>query len=299
MIDKKTTRIGFMGLGIMGLPMAENILQDGWNLTVYNRSRERTAILAELGAKVAATPRELAEGADVVVCMVTGPEAVYALLTGEDGCARGLAEGAAFVNMSTVSPAYAREIASGLEPLGVRYVDAPVSGSRKPAEEGKLVVLAGGPDETLAELEPLFLAMGRKVVRCGGVGRGSMAKMAVNMLLGSMIGALGETLAFARRGGLEDDVLFDVLNAGPMACPLFGLKEDMLRTGFYPAQFPLRHMAKDLKFAVDTAYETGAAVPGAASMLQLYRSAAARGLGDMDFAAVAQLLGELGGDDQR
>lgn len=298
MMDKKTTRIGFMGLGIMGLPMAENILQAGWELTVYNRSRERTAILAELGARVAATPRELAEHADVVVCMVTGPEAVYALLTGEDGCAHGLREGTVFVNMSTVSPAYAREIASGLEPLGVEYVDAPVSGSKKPAMEGSLVILAGGPDDTVAALEPLFLAMGRQVVRCGGVGRGSMAKMAVNMLLGAMMASLGETLAFGRRGGLDDDVLFEIINSGPLACGLFGLKEEMLRSGYYPAQFPLRHMAKDLKFALDTAYETGAAVPAAASMQQLYRSAAARGLGDMDFAAVAQLLGELGGDDR-
>ncbi len=292
----KDKRIGFMGLGIMGRAMAENVLQKGWRLTVYNRSRERTSILSELGAAVASSPRELAEASDVVLCMVTGPEAVYALLTGGDGCARGLEAGDVFVNMSTVSPAYAREIASGLAPLGVTYVDAPVSGSKKPAEEGSLVFLAGGPGGVVNDLEPLFLAMGRKVVRCGDVGQGAMAKMSVNLLLGGMMGALGEMVGFGRRGGLSDDVLFDVLDAGPLACGLFAAKEDMLRSGRYPAQFPLRHMAKDLKFALDTAYDTGAAAPCTAAMQQLYRAAVARGLGDMDFAAVAKLLEELAGD---
>lgn len=292
----RNARIGFMGLGIMGRPMAENVLQDGWSLTVYNRSRERTAILGELGARVAATPRELAEASDVVVCMVTGPEAVYALLTGEDGCARGLDPGNAFVNMSTVSPAYAREIASGLAPLGVDYVDAPVSGSARPAEEGNLVILAGGADQAVERVTPLLKSMGRKVIRCGGVGRGSMAKMAVNMLLGSMMEALGEALAFGRRGGLDDGVLFDALDGGPLACGLFAAKEQMLRSGRYSPQFPLKHMAKDLKFALDTAYETGAAAPGTSVMQQLYRAAVARGQGDMDFAAVAELVAELGGD---
>ncbi len=288
-------KVGFMGLGIMGRPMAENILHAGWPLCVFNRSRERTSILAALGAQVAASPYELAQDSDIVVCMVTGPEAVYALLTGETGCARGLKEGTVFVNMSTVSPAYAKEFAAGLLPLGVQYVDAPVSGSQRPAEEGSLVILAGGQKELVTDLEPLFLAMGKKVVHCGDVGMGAMAKMSANMLLGGMMGALAETLCFARQGGLTDDTLFDLLAGGPMACDLFAMKEEMLRNGRYPAQFPLRHMAKDLKFVLDTAYATGAHTPTASVMLQLYRSALAQGWGDVDFSAIAKLLAELGG----
>ncbi|MBU1003803.1 MAG: NAD(P)-dependent oxidoreductase [Proteobacteria bacterium] len=292
-MDKQ--RIGFMGLGIMGQAMAENVLQGGWPLMVYNRSRDKTVILAELGARVAATPRELAVSSDVVISMLTGPEAVYALLTGEDGCARGLERGKVFVNMGSVSPAYAREIASGLAPLGVTYVDAPVSGSKRPAEEGSLVILAGGPKDTIQALTPLFLSMGKQVVYCGDVGQGSMVKMAINMLLGNMMEALGEMLSFGRAGGLSDDVLFEVLNAGPLACGLFGQKEKMLREDYFPAQFPLKHMAKDLKYAVDTAYETGAAIPAAAAMQQLYGAAKAKGLGEMDFSAVIKVLAELSG----
>jgi len=289
----KKKRVGFMGLGIMGRAMAENVLQKGWPLTVYNRSRDKAAILAELGAKVAASPRELAENSDVVICMLTGPEAVYALLTGEDGCARGLDKGKVFVNMGTVSPAYAREIASGLAPLGVTYVDAPVSGSKKPAEEGTLIILAGGDGAVVKSLTPLFLAMGKKVVHCGEVGQGSMAKMAINMLLGTMMEALAEMISFGRTGGLADETMFEILNAGPLANGLFALKEKMLREDYFPAQFPLKHMAKDLKYAVDTAYDVGAAVPGAAAMQQLYGAAKARGYGDMDVSAVLKVLADL------
>lgn len=288
-------KIGFMGLGIMGRAMAENVLRAGFDLTVYNRSRDKAAILSELGAKVAATPFELARACDVIVVMLTGPEAVYALLTGDDGLARGLDASKVFVNMSTVSPAYAREIAAGLRPMGVTYVDAPVSGSKRPAEEGSLVILAGGPQETVTALDPLFLSMGKKVVYCGDVGQGSMAKMAINLLLATMMEGVGEMLGFTRSGGLSDDIILDIVNSGPLANGLFSLKEEMLRTGYYPAQFPLKHMAKDLKYVLDTAYETGAAVPVGSAVQQLYSSAKAKGLGDKDFAAVAQVLAELGG----
>ncbi len=291
-------RVGFLGLGIMGRAMAENVLRAGFPLTVYNRTADKAAILAALGARVAATPREVAEASDVVVAMLSGPEAVYAVLAGEDGAARGLERGKIFVNMSTISPAYAREIAGGLKPLGVQYVDAPVSGSKRPAEEGTLVVLAAGADAAIDAVEPVLLAMGRKVVRCGAVGQGSMAKMGVNLLLGAMMAGLGEALAFTRKGGLDDAVLMDIVASGPLACPLFAMKSEMLASGYYPAQFPLKHMAKDLKFVLDTAYDTGAATPLGAALSQLYGVGRARGLGEMDFAAVARVLEELGGGKQ-
>jgi 3-hydroxyisobutyrate dehydrogenase-like beta-hydroxyacid dehydrogenase len=286
----KKTRIGFMGMGIMGQAMAQNLLRHGFSLTVYNRTPARCAILKELGAKVAANPRELAGKSDVIIVMVTGPEAVYALLTGENGCARALDESKTFVNMSTVSPAYARELAHAIEPLGATYIDAPVSGSKKPAEEGQLVILAGGDKKRIKALEPVFLAMGKAVVNCGGVGQGSMMKMAVNMLLGTMMQGLAECTALARGGGLSLEALFAVLAAGPLQCGLFGLKEPMLKRRHYPAQFPLRHMLKDMRYVVDTVQDAGAYAPLAHAALNTYRAAASHGLGDADFAAVAELV---------
>lgn len=289
----KKIKIGFMGMGIMGQAMAQNLLRHGFPLTVHNRTISRCAILAELGAKVAPTPRELAERSDVLIAMVTGPEAVYALLTGENGCARALDETKTFVNMSTVSPAYARELAHAIEPLGAAYIDAPVSGSKKPAEEGQLIILAGGDKKRVKALEPVFLAMGKAVVQCGGVGHGSMMKMAVNMLLGTMMQGLAESATLARGGGLSLEALFAVLAAGPLQCGLFALKEPMLKRGQYIAQFPLKHMLKDLKYVVDAAHETGTYAPLAHAALNTCRAAVAQGLGDADFAAVAKLVASL------
>jgi 3-hydroxyisobutyrate dehydrogenase-like beta-hydroxyacid dehydrogenase len=289
----KKTRIGFMGMGIMGQAMAQNLLRHKFPLTVFNRTAARCAILGELGAKVAASPRELAEKSDVIIVMVTGPEAVYALLTGENGCARALDETKTFVNMGTVSPAYARELAHAIEPLGAAYIDAPVSGSKKPAEEGQLVILAGGDKKRVKALEPVFLAMGKAVMHCGGVGQGAMMKMAVNLLLGTMMQGLAEAAALARGGGLSLEALFAVLAAGPMQCGLFALKEPMLKRRQYPAQFPLRHMLKDLRYVVETAQDAGAYAPLAHAALNTCRAAVSRGLGDADFAAVAELVRSL------
>jgi len=287
--------VGFMGLGIMGQAMAENVLKNGWDLTVYNRSRPKASILEALGAKVADNPRQLAHRSDVIIAMVTGPEAVLALLSGEDGAAAGMTADKVFVNMSTISPAYAREINHILSGHGVTYVDAPVMGTKGPAEKGELTVLAGGEAKVIEDLTPLFMTMAKKVIHCGEVGKGSMMKMAVNMLLGTMMSGLAEMIQFGMAGGITKQALLDAVLAGPLNCKLFEFKSEMLASESFPAQFPLKHMAKDLKFAVDTAYETGAPAPAAHANLQLYRQGVSKGYGDMDFAAVFKVLEELSG----
>jgi 3-hydroxyisobutyrate dehydrogenase-like beta-hydroxyacid dehydrogenase len=284
-----------MGLGIMGRAMAENVLKNGWDLTVYNRARNKASILEALGAKVAQSPKALAEASDVIIAMVTGPEAVLGLLSGENGAAAGMTSDKIFVNMSTISPAYAREINHILASHGVTYVDAPVMGTKGPAEKGELVVLAGGDGAVIEELTPLFMAMGKKVVHCGEVGKGSMMKMAVNLLLGAMMSGLAEMVHFGMAGGIDKQALLEAVMAGPLGCKLFELKAEMLASESFPAQFPLKHMAKDLKFAVDTAYETGAPAPAAHANLQLYRQGVSLGFGGMDFAAVFKVFEEMGG----
>ena len=287
-------RVGFMGMGIMGQAMARNLLKAGFAVTVYNRDKAKCEPLRQAGAQVADTAAECAASADACIAMVTGPDALQALLSGPDGVGRQLEGGRIFVNMSTVPPAFARRLGEQVRDLGGRFADAPASGSKKPAEEGTLVILAGGDPQTLDELEPVFAALGKKTVRCGDVGQGSMMKMAVNLLLAAMTEALGEAVLFGEKGGLEAGQILDVILSGPMGCGLFQLKDDMLRQGEYPAQFPLKHMLKDLKFVTDTAFETGAPAPSAHLNLQLYRQALSRGLGDADFAAVKKLLEGLG-----
>ncbi|MFO7817174.1 MAG: NAD(P)-dependent oxidoreductase [Thermodesulfobacteriota bacterium] len=285
-----TKRISFLGMGIMGRAMAPHILEAGYEITVYNRNLEKTREIASKGAHVAATAEDAAGFGDVIICMVTGPEALEGIIFGEHGLSCADLQGKIIVNMSSVAPAYNLQLASRLKDSGAVFVEAPVSGSKKPAEEGKLVILAGGEDKVLEELEPLFLTMGKKVIRCGSVGQGAMMKMAINILLGTFIEGLAEMLNFGEKGGLSRDKLLDVVLAGPLSCDLFRMKEEMLRNEEYPVQFPLKHMAKDLKFAVDTAFENGSSMPTAHTIMQFYRRAVELGFGDDDFSAVGEAL---------
>ncbi len=283
-----------MGLGIMGSPMAANIFRAGYPLMVYNRTPDKAEKFADLGAGVASTPRALAHAAQVLIAMVTGPEALNELLWGKDGAGPELGANKVFINMSSVSPGYTRELAEKLALSGVTFIDAPVSGTKKPAEEGTLLILAGGLEEQVKAVEPLLLTMGKKVIYCGPVGQGSMMKMTINLLLGIMMAGLAEALNFGRRGGLPLDTMLDTVFSGPLNCGLFQMKAGMLKENDFPPNFPLKHMTKDLKFVVDTAYETGAPAPLGHLLLHLYRLSVSHNLGDQDFAAIAKALEGLG-----
>jgi 3-hydroxyisobutyrate dehydrogenase-like beta-hydroxyacid dehydrogenase len=286
-------KIGFTGMGIMGQPMALNILRAGYELMVYNRTKDKTLPLAEAGALVAETPATMAAWADVIIFMLTGPEAIDAVIYGEKGVLSAQRSGKVIINMSTVSPAYSRTLNNCLQPGGLDYIDAPVSGSKKPAVDGSLIILAGGPRELVNTLEPLFLSMGQKVVYCGEAGQGSAMKMTVNLLLGVMLEGLCESLNMAQQLKLETGLVLDTILAGPLGCGLFRLKNDMLQQNDFPVQFPLKHMAKDLRFVLQTADEAGAAVPAGHAVFQLYRQGVGLGNGDLDFAAVKKTLEAL------
>jgi 3-hydroxyisobutyrate dehydrogenase-like beta-hydroxyacid dehydrogenase len=286
-------KIGFVGMGIMGQPMAANIRNAGYEIMVYNRTKEKTVPLAEAGALVADTPAVVTDWADIVIFMLTGPEALDAMIYGENGILSAQGPDKVVINMSTVSPAYTRTLANCLQAEGFFFIDAPVSGSKKPAIEGSLIILAGGRKELVKKLEPLFLTMGQKVVYCGDIGQGSAMKMTVNLLLAVMMEGLCESLNMAQQLKLETDLVLDTILAGPLGCGLFRLKNEMLRHNDFPVQFPLKHMAKDLRFVLQSADEAGTAVPAGHAVFQLYRHGVGLGNGDLDFAAVKKTLEAL------
>ncbi|RJR34726.1 MAG: NAD(P)-dependent oxidoreductase [Deltaproteobacteria bacterium] len=288
-------KIGFLGLGIMGSAMAANLHRAGYPLLVYNRTPEKCEPLAAQGAGVASDPRHLAQVSDVIIAMVTGPEALEQLLFGPKGAASAFNEKKVFINMSSVPPRYTRELAARLAPTAATFIDAPVSGTKKPAEEGALVILAGGREEAVTGLEPIFLTLGKKVVYCGEVGQGSMMKMFINLLLGVMMAGFAECLNFGRLGGLDLEAMLDTVFSGAMNSPMFQVKAANLREKNYPPAFPLKHLAKDAKFVVDTAYETGAPTPLGQMLLHLYRLGVARGWGDEDISAIARVMEHLSG----
>jgi 3-hydroxyisobutyrate dehydrogenase-like beta-hydroxyacid dehydrogenase len=286
-------KTGFLGMGIMGRAMAENILKAGYELMVFNRTPEKTAALSEAGARVAASQKEIADWAEIIIIMVTDMEAIDDLLSGVQGLLAGEIADKTVINMSTVSPHDSKKLAERLQNYSATFIDAPVSGSKTAAEEGELIILAGGPKEKITELEPLFLSMGKKVVYCGDTGQGNSMKMTVNLLLGIMMEGLCEAVNFGQTCGLSVEAMFDTILSGTLACPLFHLKAEMLRDNFFPPQFPLKYMAKDLRFALDVAEENGAAIPVGRTITHLFNQALAESLDDMDFAVVKKVLEDL------
>ena len=276
----------------MGKAMVRNLLKAGFAVVVYNRTPAPAEELKADGAIVAATPAEAAEKSDAVVLMLTGPEACDAVLFGENGAAQSLG-GKSVANMSSVAPAYSRQLAARLAEHGAILVDAPVSGSKKPAEDATLIILASGPKNAVDALDKPFAAMGKKVVYCGEAGMGSMMKMMINHLMGVMVEAFSEALRYGEKGGLDMESMLDVIMSGPCGCPMYQMKSTMIKAGDYPVNFPLKHMAKDMKFVVDTACEVGAYVPSGNAAMQMYQLGVALGLGDEDMAAVDKVVQEV------
>lgn len=283
-------RVGFIGTGIMGAPMAANCIKAGFSLTVYNRTASKTEPLRALGAGVADTPADTVRGADAVLIMLTGPEACDACLFGPGGAVCDLPSNALVINMSTIPPWYAEQLAEKLGSRGLRFVSAPVGGSRIPAEKGELLILAGGKGSDVAAARPLFDAVGKRTIHCGPVPSGDQMKMVNNLFLGVLMAGLAESLRLGEKCGLAMETMYDVLQSGAMDSPVVRMKRDLFLSGEFTPQFPLKHMAKDLNFAADLARDLESGTPSASSVRNLFDLAMAAGLGEEDFAAVYKAL---------
>jgi 3-hydroxyisobutyrate dehydrogenase len=283
--------VGFIGLGIMGSRMAASLRAAGFELTVHNRTRERAdEWAAEHGGRVAATPREAAEGADAVITMVVDGPQVDELLLGDDGAAAGAADGTLFVDMSTIGPADARRIGADLAERGHRFVDAPVTGSAPAAETGTLTIMAGGADDDLDAAMPLFEAMGEVIVRAGELGQGQAVKVLSNAVSAVNCATLAQAFVAGRREGLDLDALVRVMAGGSAASKMLDLKaRPMLEHDFTPL-FKLEHMLKDVQLALQEAHTAGTGFPFAGLAAELYSAGMGRGLADQDFAAVLEVI---------
>jgi len=282
--------VGFLGLGIMGHAMAANLVKAGFDVTVWNRTASKCATLVAAGAKQAATPREVAESCDITIAMLADPAASREACFGKDGVLAGLAQGRGYIDMSTVDDDTAREIAEAVTAKGARFLEAPVSGTKKPAEDGTLVILAGGDRSLYDEAGPLFDKLGKKRVFLGNVGQGARMKLVVNMIMGQMMVALSEGLALGLKGDLDGEQILDVLEAGAMACPIFKGKGPMLLRGDATTSFPLKHMQKDLRLAVALSEQLGQSLQGGSTANEIFKRANIAGHGDADIAAVYRVV---------
>ena len=293
------TTVGFIGLGAMGAPMAWNLDEAGLDLVVYNRTTDREQPFAEAGVSVADSPKHLTEQADVVCCIVSNGDAMAELLERDLGVLKGVDENTIVVQMSTIGYAETMAAADLITEAGARFVDAPVSGTVGPAEDGTLVGLAGGDESVVEEVRPVLEAMCEPVVHCGEVGQGTNMKLFVNLLLGDAMAAFAEALVFGRTNGLGVEAMRTVVANGALDCPLFDIKGGTISDGDFEPRFPVDYQFKDLSLALDRAGETGAPLTQTAAAREAFSAARARGYGGEDMAAVIKPMEETAGVEAR
>ncbi|HSM93003.1 MAG TPA: NAD(P)-dependent oxidoreductase [Anaeromyxobacteraceae bacterium] len=283
-------QIGFLGLGTMGTAMANNIRKTGLGLTVWNRSPDRTQPFAAKSVRVAKTPRECAEGRDLVITCVSDERALDAILGGPNGVLAGLKPGDVLVDMSTSGTRAARAIAERVEKRGARFVAAPVLGSRTAAEKAQLVVVAGGPREARERAHPALHAVSARIFEMDDPVQAALLKVCVNAVGGAMMAAFGESLALAATGGVPLGRFIEVLQSSAYHSPLYLMKGEQIVNDDFAPRFALSLQEKDLRLASESAADQGASMPVSAAVRKLYATAAAAGRGDKDLSAVADML---------
>lgn len=286
-------KIGFIGLGIMGSRMAANLARAGYRVFIHNRTKEKADALAGDGMVYLESPAHVANESNVIITMLSTPEAVQEVALGDEGLLSGMGKGDVWIDCSTVNPSFSRQMAAITEQLGFNFLDAPVAGSLGPAEQGELVFLVGGKRSIVKYCTPLFKVMGQKVIHAGSHGQGSALKMVNNMVMGMSMYAVAEGLVLGEALGISREGVLNLLDGSPIAPPMVALKKDKLLSGNLSAEFPLQWLQKDLHLATLSAYEENQALPGANTVKEMFALARSAGLGEQDFMAIYPFLRSL------
>ena len=284
-------RVAFVGLGIMGRPMASNLIKAGHEVAVWNRSSGKDVE----GARVATSPADAARGAEVVWICVSDTAAVEHVLFGPDGIEQSLTEGMIVADSSTISPSATRKFAERVAAKGVQYVDSPVTGSKTGAEAGTLLFIVGGEEKAIEKLKPLYAAMGKKIFRMGDTGKGQSAKLAMNLQIALIYEGFAEGLTLAKKLGVEPATLIPLINASMIKSGVVEYKAPFVLARDFSPNFPLRLMRKDIGLALAAAKEARVKLPGLEIVEEVYDVAIEEGHADLDFAATLMLLEKWAG----
>ncbi len=285
--------VGFVGLGIMGRPMALNLAKAGFRLIVHNRTGAKAEAIASPTIDVAGSPAEVARQSEIVIVIVKDSKAVEEVIAGDQGLLAGVRPGAVVVDMSTISPTVEREMARRLAEKSAHLVDAPVSGGDIGAQQGTLAIMVGGEREIHERLLPVFQAMGRTITHCGPVGHGQLAKLCNQILVALNLLGVSEALAFARRSGLDPSVMIEAVKGGAAGSwQLSNLGPRIVARDFGPG-FMVDLMQKDLKLVLGSADESLTSLPATALVHQLFNAVQNRGWGSEGTQALAKILEEL------
>ena len=283
--------VAFLGLGIMGRPMASNLVKADHQVTVWNR----TAGTAVEGARAAASPAEAAAGAEVIWTCVSDTKAVESVLFGPQGVHESLAAGQVIVDSSTISPSATRQFAERVRAKGVEYVDAPVTGSKAGAEGGTLIFIVGGEESAIEKLKPLFAATGKKFFRMGETGKGQVAKLAMNLQIALIYEGFAEALTLAAKLGVDAGTMLPLIEASMVRSGVVDYKAPFVLKRDFSPNFPLRLMRKDIRLTLAAAKEARVKLPGLETVEEIYDMATEDGHEDLDYAATLTLLEKWAG----
>jgi 3-hydroxyisobutyrate dehydrogenase len=283
------TKVAILGTGIMGAAMARNLLAEGMEVSAWNRSREKAEPLREDGAEVADSPADAARGADFLLTMLADADVVEEAVAGD--VLPSLAEGGVWLQMSTVGEDGTKRLAEMANERGVDFVDAPVLGTRQPAEQGQLVVLASGPEEVRERSQQIFDAVGSKTVWLGEAGAGSRLKLVVNNWIVGLLGVLAETVALARSTGVDPARFLETIEGGPLGLPYAQLKGNMMIEEDFPTSFSARLARKDAGLVLGTAEANDLEMPIASAVAARFDEAIQAGHGEQDMAAIYRAAG--------
>ncbi len=288
-------KVGFIGLGLMGGPMAANVARAGYPLTVYNRTTNKTEPLKALGASVAPSPKEVAKNSETIITMLSDAAAVKTVLEGDNGLLAGAEAGTVLIDMSTVAPDQSQAVGAMLAEHDIKMLDAPVGGSTGPAKEGALSIVVGGEEAVFEAHKELLGVMGKDVFYLGPQGSGATMKMAFNLIVASQMISLAEAMLLAIKGGIDARVAGEILAGRNFSSGLIRRKVENIVNADYAPAFPLKHMQKDLGLMVRTGDRSGVALPATSATHQIFTAARTRGHADEDFSAVFSLLAEMAG----
>ena len=286
-------KVGFIGLGIMGKPMAKNLMQAGYELAVHNRSPEKAQELAREGATAAESPREVAGQSDIIITMLPDSPDVREILIGEGGVLEGIEEGALVVDMSTISPVVTEELAAAIGEKGASMLDAPVSGGDVGAIEGTLSIMVGGSEADFERAKPLFEVMGKTVTHVGPTGAGQVTKACNQIVAALTIEAVSEALVLGSKGGVAPEKILDVLSGGLAYNKIMEVKREKLLSHAFDPGFRAELHHKDLGIALAAGREYGVALPVTAIVDQMLLSMKRKGWGGEDHSALLKVIEDL------
>ncbi|MGA2977751.1 MAG: 2-hydroxy-3-oxopropionate reductase [Spirochaetia bacterium] len=287
--------IGFIGLGIMGKPMAANLIKAGCRLVVYDVERERLADALAKGAQPGASPAEVASRCERIITMLPNSPQVKEVALGMHGIIEGARSGSILIDMSSIAPAASREVAAALAAKGMEMLDAPVSGGEPKAVDGTLAIMVGGKAEVFSQVKDILLKMGSSAVLCGGIGAGNVTKLANQIIVALNIAAMSEALVLATKAGVNPDTVFNAIKGGLAGSTVLNAKAPMVLDGNFKPGFRIELHIKDLQNALDTAYEIGVPIPLTSQVMEIMQALKVEGKAGDDHSGLVQFYEKLAG----